>query len=86
MLFFAIPEEIREDPANKEIEGVLLFIILTSCLIMSWALVAQKNKEKLIVQNAESLDDLSDLKTNESEDDKSPSEKEEKDQENKESV
>lgn len=86
LLFFAIPEEIREDPANKEIEGVLLFIILTSCLIMSWALVAQKNKEKLIIQNAESLDALSDLKTNEGEDDKLPSETEEKNQENKESV
>ena len=45
LLFFAIPEEIRS--ANEEIEGVLLFIILTTCLIMSWALVVQKNKEKL---------------------------------------
>tara|TARA_B100001564_G_scaffold359579_1_gene381925 strand:+ start:4909 stop:6219 length:1311 start_codon:yes stop_codon:yes gene_type:complete len=45
LLFFAIPEEIRS--ANEEIEGVLLFIILTTCLIMSWALVLQKNKEKL---------------------------------------
>ena len=64
----------------------MVFIILTSCLIMSWALVAQKNKEKLIIQNAESLDALSDLKTNEGEDDKLPSETEEKNQENKESV
>ncbi len=45
LLFFAIPEETRS--ANEEIEGVLLFIILTTCLIMSWALVVQKNKEKL---------------------------------------
>ena len=45
LLFFAIPEETRN--ANEEIEGVLLFIILTTCLIMSWALVVQKNKEKL---------------------------------------
>ena len=45
LLFFAIPEETRN--ANEEIEGVLLFIILTTCLIMSWALVIQKNKEKL---------------------------------------
>ena len=44
LLFFAIPKETRS--LNPEIEGVLLFIILTSCLIMSWALVAQKNKEK----------------------------------------
>ena len=45
LLFFAIPEETRN--SNEEIEGVLLFIILTTCLIMSWALVVQKNKEKL---------------------------------------
>ena len=45
LLFFAIPEETRN--ANEEIEGVLLFIILTTCLIMSWALVIQKNKERL---------------------------------------
>ena len=45
LLFFAIPEETRN--TNEEIEGVLLFIILTTCLIMSWALVVQKNKEKL---------------------------------------
>ena len=45
LLFFAIPEETRS--SNEEIEGVLLFIILTTCLIMSWALVVQKNKEKL---------------------------------------
>ena len=45
LLFFAIPEETRN--ANEEIEGVLLFIILTTCLIMSWALVVQKNKENL---------------------------------------
>jgi len=48
LLFFAIPKETRS--LNPEIEGVLLFIILTSCLIMSWALVAQKNKENLISQ------------------------------------
>ena len=45
LLFFAIPEETRN--ANEEIEGVLLFSILPTCLIMSWALVVQKNKEKL---------------------------------------
>lgn len=64
LLFFAIPEETRN--ANEEIEGVLLFIILTTCLIMSWALVVQKNKEKLqkeVLQQVknESMDKDADL-------------------------
>ena len=43
LLFFAIPEETRN--ANEEIEGVLLFIILTTCLIMSWRWLFKKQRK-----------------------------------------
>ena len=48
LLFFAIPEEFS---VGAEFQGVLLFVILSSCLIMSWSLVkqkslAEKNEEK----------------------------------------
>jgi len=41
LLFFAIPKELS---AGAEFQGVLLFVILGSCLIMAWSLVAHKNK------------------------------------------
>ena len=41
LLFFAIPEELS---AGKEFQGVLLFVILASCLIMTRSLVSYKNK------------------------------------------
>ena len=41
LLFFAIPEELS---AGKEFQGVLLFVILASCLIMTWSLISYKNK------------------------------------------
>jgi len=41
LLFFAIPEDVG---IGAEFQGVLLFIILVSCLIMSWSLVRQKKK------------------------------------------
>ena len=40
LLFFAIPEELS---AGKEFQGVLLFVILISCLIMTRSLVSYKN-------------------------------------------
>ncbi len=40
LLFFAIPEEFS---VGSEFKGVLLFVILSSCLIMSWSLVKQKS-------------------------------------------
>jgi cell volume regulation protein A len=42
LLFFAIPQELTE---KHDFDGVLLFIILTSCLIMTWSLIKYK-KEK----------------------------------------
>jgi len=41
LLFFAIPEELS---LGKEFQGVLLFVVLASCLIMAWALISYKNK------------------------------------------
>ncbi len=41
LLFFAIPEELS---AGKEFQGVLLFVILISCLIMTRSLISHKNK------------------------------------------
>ena len=40
LLFFAIPEELS---AGKEFQGVLLFVILISCLIMTQSLISHKN-------------------------------------------
>ena len=39
MLFFAIPKELTE---KYDFNGVLLFIILASCLIMTWSLIKHK--------------------------------------------
>ena len=41
LLFFAIPEELS---IGVEFQGVLLFVILVSCLIMTWSLISYKNK------------------------------------------
>jgi len=41
LLFFAIPEELA---VEADFQGVLLFVILVSCLVMSWSLVRQKKK------------------------------------------
>ena len=41
LLFFAIPKELS---VGKEFEGVLLFVVLLSCIVMAWALVSYKNK------------------------------------------
>jgi len=41
LLFFAIPDEMS---IGSEFQGVLLFVILISCLIMTLSLIAHKNK------------------------------------------
>jgi NhaP-type Na+/H+ or K+/H+ antiporter len=41
LLFFAIPEELSIGP---EFQGVLLFVILVSCLVMTGSLISYKNK------------------------------------------
>jgi cell volume regulation protein A len=41
LLFFAIPEKLS---VGKDFQGILLFVILVSCLIMTWSLISYKNK------------------------------------------
>ena len=52
LLFFAIPKELTD---KYDFNGVLLFIILASCLIMTWSLIRhKKNIERL--ENDEFID------------------------------
>ena len=41
LLFFAIPENLS---SSADFQGVLLFVVLLSCIVMSWALMEQKKK------------------------------------------
>ena len=50
LLFFAIPEELG---LGAEFQGVLLFVILASCLIMTLSLISHKNKLSLIDESTE---------------------------------
>ena len=52
LLFFAIPKELTD---KYDFDGVLLFIILASCLIMTWSLI--KHKKSLAAENTEDLTD-----------------------------
>ena len=52
-MFFAIPEKLQE----KEFEGVLLFVILSSCLIMAWGLIQERKKlESMEEEDFETID------------------------------
>ena len=46
LLFFAIPKELSD---KYDFNGVLLFIILASCLIMTWSLI--KHKKNIELEN-----------------------------------
>jgi len=50
LLFFAIPEELS---IGTEFQGVLLFVILVSCFIMTWSLISYKNKVAQIEEYVE---------------------------------
>ena len=50
LLFFAIPKELSIGP---EFQGVLLFVILISCLIMTWSMISNKNKLAQIKESEE---------------------------------
>ena len=55
LLFYAIPASITKD--YPEFNGILLFVILSSCLIMTWSLMNEKRKkEKLEEENFEIID------------------------------
>jgi len=42
LLFFAIPEDLS---IGSEFQGVLLFVILVSCFVMSWSLISYKKNQ-----------------------------------------
>ena len=52
-MFFAIPESAK---CSFNFDGVLLFVILTTCLIMTWSLISEK--KKLDVQEEEDFEIL----------------------------
>ena len=60
LLFFAIPKELTD---KYDFNGVLLFIILASCLIMTWSLI----KHKKNTEEAEIQEELIDEEINEEE-------------------
>lgn len=47
LLFFAIPSELS---LGNQFQGVLLFVILISCIIMTFSLISYKNKISKIEQ------------------------------------
>ena len=53
LLFFAIPKELTE---KYDFNGVLLFIILASCLIMTWSLIRHKKN----LEDTENYDEVID--------------------------
>lgn len=53
LLFFAIPESAK---CSFNFDGVLLFVILTTCLIMTWSLISEK--KKLDIQEEEDFEIL----------------------------
>ena len=64
LLFFAIPEELS---IGKEFQGVLLFVILISCLIMTWSMIISKNKLAKIEEEEEEEEVLLEKNEGESE-------------------
>ena len=59
LLFFSIPDEIKQGfEFGQYFDGVLLFVILFSCLIMTWSLIKEKKKLDLkeIVGEEEEID------------------------------
>ena len=54
LLFFAIPQELS---VGKEFQGVLLFVVLVSCIIMAWSLISyKKDSTKKEVNNEDGGD------------------------------
>ena len=44
LLFFSIPDGVVEYTAHEDLRAVLLFVILISCLIMTWSMITYKKK------------------------------------------
>ena len=53
LLFYAVPESVKS--SHPEFNGILLFVILFSCIIMSWSLI--KDKKKREIKEFEKLDE-----------------------------
>ena len=53
LLFFAIPKELT---VETDFQGVWLFVILVSCLVMSWSLMQQKKKLADEIIDSENVD------------------------------
>ena len=69
LLFFEIPEEFS---LGNEFQGILLFVILASCLIMTLSLIAHKNKltakdvsEEGVFLGGDGVEEISKEKTSE---------------------
>ena len=44
LLFYAVPDSVKT--SHPEFNGILLFVILFSCIIMSWSLIKDKKKRE----------------------------------------
>ena len=53
LLFFSIPDGVVEYTTHEDLRAVLLFVILISCLIMTWSMITYKNKILKIQENEE---------------------------------
>ena len=53
LLFYKIPPHFK---SGLEFEPYLLFIIIATCLVMSWSLIRQKNKSGELELNTSDLD------------------------------
>ncbi len=60
LLFFAIPEEFN---VGDEFQGVLLFVVLISCLLMAWGLISYKKSSLIKADSDEEI--LADVSTDE---------------------
>ena len=56
LLFYSIPSGILPEDQLDFVKGILLFVILFSCLIMAWSLIKEKKKLEL-EEEAELLED-----------------------------
>lgn len=61
LLFFAIPAELV---IGGEFQGVLLFVVLVSCIIMAWSLISYKTTLKRSTSVGESIDDCDEQEIN----------------------
>ena len=44
LLFYAIPEELLTEGISNIVRGILLYVILISCLVMTWSMISEKRK------------------------------------------